>query len=88
MLRLKTKLVINSRVEVKCEKHPTYNPEKHGQGAIKGGCSRCNFLYSIFATQQRFLNTLKDYQQLTTLYEKVVPRQKKVVPEIAKTTVV
>ncbi len=74
MLRLKTRLNIRSRVEAKCDKHIRYNPEKDGRGGIKGACSRCEFLYAIFATQQTMLNAARDFQQMTQTFEKVQPR--------------
>lgn len=77
MLRLKTKLRVNSRVEVKCDKHPRYNPEKEGRGGIRGACTRCEHLFQIFNTWQTFQNALRDYTQMTVLYEKVQPRAKK-----------
>jgi hypothetical protein len=74
LLKLKTKVKVNSRVEIKCDKHPRYNPEKDGRGGIRGACTRCEFLFAIFNTQQTFLNALRDYQQMTATYEKVMPR--------------
>lgn len=31
-----------------CERHPKYNPEKTGQGGIRGGCPQCESLLEIF----------------------------------------
>jgi hypothetical protein len=74
LLRLKIKTKINSRVEVKCEKHRLYNPEKDGRGGIKGNCARCLHLLAIYNTFLQFTNGLRDYQQMTAPYEKVKPR--------------
>jgi hypothetical protein len=32
-----------------CPKHPRYNPETAGRGAIKGGCTTCEALWSLYA---------------------------------------
>ena len=32
----------------KCEKHPRYDPEKHGKGGIKAGCERCWELWELY----------------------------------------
>jgi hypothetical protein len=77
LLRLKTKIKINSRVEAKCDRHIRYNPEKDGRGGIKAGCTRCEYLYAIFNTWQTFQNAMRDYQQMTAQFEKVKPRVKK-----------
>lgn len=35
------------KVHVRCPKHRLYNPEKQGEGAIKGGCTECNTVLQI-----------------------------------------
>jgi hypothetical protein len=77
LLRLRTRLRMNSRVAIKCEKHPRYNPEKEGRGGIRGNCSRCEFLYAVFITQQQMLNAARDFQQMTQTYEQIKPRTKR-----------
>ena len=47
MYKLSYKLSVRERVSAKCERHPGYNPEKHGRGGIKGGCSTCFNLYDL-----------------------------------------
>lgn len=37
----------------KCPKHPKFNPELHGPGAIKGGCAACLALVEIFDLHRR-----------------------------------
>jgi hypothetical protein len=32
----------------KCPKHPRFDPEEDGAGAIRGGCQRCQSLYEIY----------------------------------------
>jgi hypothetical protein len=41
MLRLKINLRVRRSVHVKCLRHPRYNPEREGAGAIRGGCRYC-----------------------------------------------
>ena len=77
MLRLTTKLTIRSRIAIKCEKHRLYNPEKDGQGGIKGNCARCSFLYTVYNTRQAILNAARDYENLTKMDELVKPRVRK-----------
>ena len=74
MLRLKTRLNIRSRVVARCEKHLRYNPEKDGRGGIRGACSRCEYLYAIYATQQVMLNAARDFQQMTQTFEQIKPK--------------
>jgi hypothetical protein len=42
--------VLNFRLRLyaRCAKHPRYNPEKDGQGGIKGGCADCSQLLKIY----------------------------------------
>ena len=41
MLRLKINLRVRRSVHVKCLRHPRYNLEREGAGAIRGGCRYC-----------------------------------------------
>ena len=41
MLRLKINLRVRRSVRVKCPRHPRYNPEREGAGAIRGGYRYC-----------------------------------------------
>jgi hypothetical protein len=36
------------KLKLTCPRHPRYNPELHGQGAIKGGCDDCERIYELF----------------------------------------
>ena len=45
MLRLKINLRVRRSVRVKCPRHPRYNPEREGAGAIRGGCRYCLAMY-------------------------------------------
>lgn len=83
MLKLRTRIKINSRVEIKCEKHVRYNPEKDGRDGIKGACARCLFLYQIFNTWQQLRNAAADYEQLTQPYEKIKPRTRQKATELS-----
>ncbi len=48
MLKFAAKMKIAERVTAKCSHHPRYNPEKNGQGGIRGGCSGCFTLYNLY----------------------------------------
>jgi hypothetical protein len=48
------------RFKAKCNRHPKYNPED-GQGAIRGGCAKCQQLFDIY----------KAYEKLTSLMREV-----------------
>jgi hypothetical protein len=74
MLRLNTKLTIKSRIAIKCDKHPRYNPEKEGRDGVRGGCARCFYLHAVYNTRQSMVNAVKDYQQMTQECELVKPR--------------
>ena len=49
MLRLKINLRVRRSVRVKCPRHPRYNPERDGAGAIRGGCRYCVAIYELYA---------------------------------------
>jgi len=42
--------MLNYRVKLyaRCAKHPRYNPEKDGQGGIKGACAECSHLLKLY----------------------------------------
>jgi hypothetical protein len=45
----------------KCPRHPMFDPEADGPGAIKGGCSRCQELQTIFENHQRTLRLMRAF---------------------------
>jgi hypothetical protein len=44
-----------------CSRHPRFDPEADGVGAIKGGCSRCQDLQTIFENHQRTLALMRTF---------------------------
>jgi len=42
----------------KCSRHPMFDPEADGVGAIKGGCPRCLELLAIFESHRRTLQLM------------------------------
>jgi len=44
-----------------CRRHPMFDPEADGPGAIRGGCSRCQELQSIFETHQRMVRLMRAF---------------------------
>jgi hypothetical protein len=73
MLRLTTKLKIRSKITVKCEKHPRYNPEKDGKGGVRGACSTCLHMYTIFNTHRMMMELVKDFEVISKPYEAKKP---------------
>ena len=61
MLRIET-----SRWHGKCSRHPMYDPEADGIGAIKGGCPRCLELQAIFESHQNTLRLMRDFAPIPT----------------------
>jgi hypothetical protein len=45
----------------KCARHPMYDPESDGPGAIKGGCLRCEELYTIHESHRRTLTLMRSF---------------------------
>lgn len=45
----------------KCSKHPMFDPETDGPGAIKGGCIRCQDLQRIFESHRRTLDLMRAF---------------------------
>jgi hypothetical protein len=79
-------LKIRARFEAACPRHRLYNPEKHGEGGIKGGCECCGELLKAEIAKQDFLATLAALEErLRALGARVtygVPA--KVLPKAAK----
>lgn len=51
-----------------CPKHPCYHP-REGRGAIKGGCVYCEALCRISQAQEKFIQAVTEFQELTLRYE-------------------
>lgn len=45
----------------KCSRHPMFNPESDGPGAIRGGCARCQDLQMIFDCHRRMLGLMRAF---------------------------
>jgi len=45
----------------KCQRHPMFDPEADGIGAIKGGCPRCQELQAIFVSNQHTLQMMRAF---------------------------
>jgi hypothetical protein len=55
-------LKIRSRkFEGRCAKHKRYNPPVDGQGAIKGGCQRCELLFQIWETSIKMNQLIRKF---------------------------
>jgi len=45
----------------KCSRHPAYDPEADGPGAIKGGCQRCTLLLEIHGHHQQLVKLIRQF---------------------------
>ncbi len=45
----------------RCSKHSGYNPEIDGQGAIRGGCRRCQLLYEIWEHHNKMVRLIREF---------------------------
>jgi hypothetical protein len=50
-----------SRWHGKCSRHPMFDPEADGIGAIKGGCPRCLELQAIFESHSHTLRLMSAF---------------------------
>ena len=66
MLRLKINLRVRRSVRVKCPRHPRYNPEREGAGAIRGGCRYCQAIYELYAGKLAVEQSLQVLEQHIT----------------------
>ena len=55
-----------SRWQGKCSRHPMFDPEADGIGAIKGGCPRCLELQSIFESHFHTLRLMSAFAPIPT----------------------
>jgi hypothetical protein len=47
------------RTDLKCPKHPLFNPAKSGVGGVKAGCATCFALCDIQAAYNRLVLTIQ-----------------------------
>ena len=66
MLRLKIHLRVRRSVRVKCPRHPRYNRECEGAGAIRGGCRYCLAIYELYAGKLAVERSLQALEQHIT----------------------
>lgn len=45
----------------KCSRHPMFDPTVDGQGAVKGGCPRCEMLVEISALHRKMLGLMRTF---------------------------
>jgi len=66
MLHLKINLLVRRSVRVKCPRHPRYNSERDGAGAIRGGCRYCLAMYELYAGKLAVERSLQALEQHIT----------------------
>jgi len=54
----------------KCPRHPLFDPQAGGVGAIKGGCPQCLELQAIFEGHQRTLQLMRAFAPIQTQHRK------------------
>jgi len=80
MLKINVKLVVKSKVVMKCDKHPRYNPEKDGLGGVVGNCHKCLDLFGVHKFHMQMINAVRSYQEVAGPHEiKRVPKMAKAV---------
>ncbi len=45
----------------KCARHPRFDPDSDGPGAIRGGCPRCLDLLAIFESHRHTLKLMREF---------------------------
>ncbi len=50
----------------KCPRHPRFDPEADGVGAIKGGCPQCQELLVIFKSHRHTLQLMRAFAPTLT----------------------
>lgn len=58
-------LTIKVKWKGKCPKHPRFNPEKQGVGAIRGGCETCNQLVSVYRQVSVARNQMHTFEEFS-----------------------
>ena len=48
-------LKLRIRADLKCHKHPRFDPAKEGLAAVKGGCTLCIRLCEIYVQAERLV---------------------------------
>lgn len=48
------------KIHWKCAKHPRYNPEVEGEAGIRGGCTVCYELYTLYRSYVAATRRLRD----------------------------
>ncbi len=64
-------LAIRFRWKGKCPKHPHYNPERHGEGAIKGTCATCTLLFRVYHAHRLTLQASRVFDEIAAAGETI-----------------
>lgn len=59
-------LAIRFRWKGKCPKHPYYNPEKHGEGGIKGCCATCSVLFRVHQARHLLAQSARCFDEIAS----------------------
>ena len=57
----------------KCPRHPRFDPEDEGAGAIRGGCPRCQSLFDIYQAHARLTALIRNAKNEARPQPRAVP---------------
>ena len=56
-------LRLNIKMKMTCPRHPRFDPEKHGEAGIRGGCARCHRMLQMFTAAGQFIDAAEKLAQ-------------------------
>lgn len=77
MIKLRLDLKLKSRLQLRCDKHPRYNPERDGIKGYKAQCKTCEQVSNLFLLWQRVRNTVAEYEVATKPFETCKPAMRR-----------
>ncbi len=45
----------------RCSRHPGFDPETEGPGAVRGGCQRCQMLFEIWENHSKMVRLMRQF---------------------------
>jgi hypothetical protein len=71
MMSFTYRLKVRESVKAKCPRHPRYNPERGGYGAIVGGCSTCREIYLLFEARTKLDVALREFHRRAVPWQRL-----------------
>lgn len=70
MIKFTARYNIVRRVHAKCDKHPTYNPEKDdGENGIIAGCDTCWQIHRMYMSKVDLDNAIREFEARTARWK-------------------